>query len=151
MKSLDIQIRSETKRYHVSLSRLRNVAKEILKSLGWKEAILSVLLVDDKKIKALNHRYLDHDRPTDVIAFSQLAGPGPQMRRPFLGDIVISLETAQQQAKLYDNSFFYELCFYLCHGILHLMGYRDKSADEAKGMEIKQRRILNQIGLKKKN
>ena len=88
-----------------------------------------------------------HDRATDVISFSQLEGKplGPKEGIPFLGDIVISLETTARQAAEYGNSFDYELHFYICHGILHLMGWDDKSKREAARMFSKQTQVLKKI------
>lgn len=131
-----LEVRSESK-IRISLTGLKKTTKKILRALGQKKAGLSVLLVDDPKMRTLNRRYLGANRTTDVIAFEGCDS--------FLGDIVISLPTAKRQAKRYDHSFTYELYFYLCHGILHLMGYRDKTAREAKKMERKQERILSVI------
>ena len=104
-----------------------------------------------------NYRYLNHRRATDVIAFPQQSKAGMARAkkgtfadpegRPFLGDLMISLETARKQAKTYGNSFFYEVCFYLCHGILHLMGEIDKTKRDAEKMAETQKRILEKIGI----
>ena len=147
--SYDIQIELRARKPRVSAARLKKNVRAILKSLGWKKAALSLLLVGDREIRKLNKRYLHHDRPTDVIAFSQLEGRplAFQSKQPFLGDLVISLETAARQAEEFGNSFDYELHFYICHGILHLMGYDDHRKKDAAKMENKQKRILREIGL----
>ena len=148
----DIQIQVAARRPRVSTAKLTKNIRAILKSLGWKSAALSLLLTGDREIQRLNTRYLAHDRPTDVIAFSQLEGRslGRKSRQPFLGDIVISLETTARQAAEFGNSFDYELHFYICHGILHLMGYDDHTAQDAMKMENRQTRILNKIGISHK-
>ncbi|MGH7890396.1 MAG: rRNA maturation RNase YbeY [Thermodesulfobacteriota bacterium] len=143
--ALDIQVRNDEKNIRVSLSFLRSKARRMLKILGWKKAGLSVLLVNDRKIRQLNRRYMNHDRATDVLAFGQLKPSYRKGEIPFLGDIVISLPTTRRQARQFGNSFLYELCFYLCHGILHLMGYRDKSRKEAQRMERIQKEILKKV------
>ena len=159
-----IEIRNEAPRDRVSVRGLKDTVRKILKALGFKKAAISVLLVGDRKIRVLNRRWLGHDRPTDVIAFGhQEPGaknqeprkslsrfPVPGSRFPFLGDLVISLDTTRRQAAQYGNSFSYELAFYLCHGILHLMGYDDKSVREAARMDRKQRQVLETIGIKEK-
>ena len=134
-----IEIQNTAGRRKVPQKKLKRIAAQILKSLGWKQAGLSVLLVSDRKIRVYNKRYLRHDRPTDVIAFGYGNGQG---------DLIISLDTTARQAVEYGNSFFYELCFYLCHGILHLMGYDDHTAKEARRMEKKQAAILKKIGVR---
>ena len=145
----DIQIKRETPKPRVSVSRLKKNTRAILKALGWKGAAVSVLLAGDRKIQKLNRKYLNHDRPTDVIAFSQLEGKRLRFKDdiPFLGDIVISLETTARQAVQFGNSFDYELHFYLCHGILHLMGWDDSTLKAAAKMDRKQRMILEKTGL----
>lgn len=145
---LDVEIRNENKTSEVSLSGLKFKIRQMLKALGWKKAGLSVLLTGDRKIRRLNRQYLNHDWATDVLAFGQPKSSFSSGRIPFLGDIVISLETTKKQAHRFGNAFLYELCFYLCHGILHLMGYRDKTKMEAQKMEKIQKRILRQIRIK---
>ena len=93
------------------------------------EAILSVTLVDNKFIHQLNKKYRSVDRPTDVISFAfldgdeerdtKLHGNGPVP----LGDIYISVEKANEQAKEYSHPLERELSFLFVHGLLHLLGY----------------------------
>ena len=93
------------------------------------EAILSVTLVDNKFIHQLNKEYRSVDRPTDVISFAfldgdeerdiKLHGNGPVP----LGDIYISVEKANEQAKEYGHPLERELSFLFVHGLLHLLGY----------------------------
>ncbi len=141
MSALEIEIRNESS-LRVPIRRLKNVARKILKSLKLKNAGLGVLLVSDQAIRRLNRRFLKHDQATDVIAF--------EGEPPFLGDIVISLETTRRQAKEYGNPFFYELSFYLCHGILHLMGQDDGTAEKRQKMLKRQEKILSVIWPSKK-
>jgi len=155
----EIYIQNQVKGARPPVRSLKEAARRMLKLLGWKRAVLSVLLVDDRKIRTLHRRYLGHDRPTDVMAFSQLEASGPKGRRPggapypkngppVLGDIVISLPTTRRQALFYGNSFSYELHFYLCHGILHLMGYDDKTKKQAQEMEKMQTEILEKLRIR---
>ncbi len=145
----DIQM---TNRTSVPLNEtfIRKIVCAILAALAFERAALSVLFVSDRRIRSLNRRYLNHDRPTDVMAFSQLEGR--LCRRhdesvPFLGDIVISTETAARQAREYGNGFLYELSLYLCHGILHLLGWDDSTPAAGARMGRKQQRILKTIGI----
>ncbi len=150
MSPFDLRITNEVKAIPVPLGFLKTKIKAMLLKLGWKKAGLSLLLVSDSRIRKLNRHYLRHDRPTDVIAFSQLEGGKLKIGKgaPWIGDIVISLPTTKRQAREFGNSFKYELCFYICHGILHIMGYRDKSKKEAAQMAGIQKKILKQIGVK---
>ena len=104
------------------------------------EAEVSLLLVDDKQIRALNGRYRKIDSATDVLSF-------PQEEERVLGDIVISLETAQRQAKAYGHSYEREIGFLIAHSMLHLMGYDHVTAAEEEAMCRKQERILEKAGL----
>ncbi len=134
------------------MRHLRMTAGKILEELGWKKAALSLWLVGDRQIRRLNQQHLKHDRSADVIAFSQLEGKklkAPAAGAVFLGDIVISLDTTARQAPEYGNPFFYELAFYLCHGILHLMGHSDQTKKQALRMERRQKAVLEKIGFGK--
>ncbi len=157
-KALVIDIKKEVSLSGVSTAFLQKTGQGILKALGWKNALVSLLLVGDRKIQQFNRLYLGENRPTDVLAFSQIAGKRPvtasqvmkkQGRREpvFLGDIMISVPTARRQAREYGNRFRYELCFYFCHGILHLMGYDDHSVRGAAAMDKKQKTLLARLGL----
>lgn len=106
---------------------------------------ISIILVNDKVITELNSKYLNHYRPTDVIAFpsdniSLIKNEKPDMW--FLGDVVVSLETADKQAISYRHSFYKELALLIIHGMLHLLGYSDKLPWERKIMRRREREIL---------
>jgi probable rRNA maturation factor len=151
MVSYPIEIQNTAPRHKVSEAKLKRAAAGILKALGWKKAEISVMLVTDRQIRLINKRHLGHDWTTDVISFSQLEGKplkASPKTIPFLGDLVISLDTTARQAKEYGNDFFYELCFYLCHGILHLMGQDDATRKQAEAMERKQKAVLKKIRIK---
>jgi probable rRNA maturation factor len=110
---------------------VRTVAEKMLRHLGREEHELSVLLTDDAFIQTLNETHRGKDRPTDVLAFAQNEGedmPSP-MDQTLLGDVVISLDTAERQARGRKHSLMDEVSFLLAHGILHLIGY-DHQTDE---------------------
>ena len=134
----------------LTLAEIRKNAAAMLKAVGWQKASLSLLLTSDREIRKINKKHLGHDYATDVITFGQLdeetGGPAPG-GKPFLGDIVISLDTARRQAGQYGNTFKYEFYFYLCHGILHIAGFEDGSAAERGRMHRIQESILREIGI----
>lgn len=114
------------------------------------EAEVSVLLVDNQTIQALNSEYRNIDAPTDVLSFSQFEGA--ELFGDFdvlvLGDIVISIERALEQANDYGHSFDRELAFLLVHGLLHLAGYEHD--DEFTGpMHDKQEAIMQALALER--
>lgn len=88
-----------------------------LRHEGVDSAELSVTLLDDEHIRALNASYLQRDRPTDVIAFS-LGGPGG-----VLGDVYVGVEQAARQAREHDEPLETELLRLAIHGTLHVLGH----------------------------
>ena len=106
---------------------------------------LSVLVVDDSAIQEINREYLERDRPTNVISFSQQEGDVPEVPGSdvLLGDVVISADTAWRDAQDAGIEMFAELVFLLLHGILHLVGYDHErgSSEEAERMELKEQEI----------
>lgn len=92
-------------------------------------------------MRQLNKRYRKQDKSTDVLAFPIQEGPGP--RTDLLGDVVISLPTAQRQAKESNHSLDRELAVLLVHGVLHLCGYdHERGGAEARRMQRRERAIL---------
>lgn len=114
----------------------------ILKELGKEKEALSLLFVNDRGIRKINREFRKIDVPTDVLSFPVVKhSPHPDIQ--LLGDIVISVETAQKQAKSLGHSLEREITFLLIHGILHLLGWdHERSPQEAKKMYKKQREIL---------
>lgn len=141
--SLEITVENCQGRTPVSRKKLaRNVAK-ILGLLGWKRVHLGVQVVTDAGIRKLHRRFLGEDSATDVLAFSQMEGKTfPRKGSPFLGDVVVSVETARRAAPGFGNRWDEELLLYICHGILHLMGYRDSSPAKKARMDEKQEALL---------
>lgn len=103
---------------------------------------ISLLLTTDEEVQTLNRDYRDKDQPTDVLSFAALevdAPPLPPGEPLTLGDIIISIETAQRQAENQKHSLATELQWLASHGLLHLLGW-DHPDDESLA------RMLNQQG-----
>ncbi|MCL1903930.1 MAG: rRNA maturation RNase YbeY [Oscillospiraceae bacterium] len=109
-------------------------------------AEISLMFVSDEEIHGLNRKHRDVDRPTDVLSFP-IGEPNHDEGAVTLGDIVISLPTAQAQAKQYGHSTKRELAFLIVHGLLHLLGYDHINEDDEKIMTLKQKEILELLGL----
>jgi probable rRNA maturation factor len=101
---------------------------------------INVVFTDDRQIRELTLMYLGRDCPTDVIAFNNSS-----CRCGFLADIVVSTETALRQSKIFKTTPIYEVYLYVIHGLLHLLGYDDKTARKRKLMQKKAEFILNSI------
>lgn len=118
-------------------------------------AELSVTFVTNERIQEVNREYRDKDQPTDVISFALeemgegeleiIGGDQPRV----LGDIIISIPRARDQAEEYGHSFMRELGFLSVHGLLHLLGYDHLTDSEEKVMFTKQKEILDDYGLKR--
>ena len=129
---------------------LTGIARITLEHEDVGDCQLSVAVTTDAEIHALNRRYAAEDRPTDVLAFSQEEGesfvaPPDQLRH--LGDVVISLETAERQAAEAGHDLDAEMAHLLAHGVLHLLGYDHAAPHEERQMRERERAVLAKAGI----
>lgn len=116
------------------------------------DAQVSVTLVDNEAIRAINREHRDIDRATDVLSFplgdEDSFDTDPETGAILLGDIVISLERAAEQAKEYGHSFYREVAFLITHSLFHLLGYDHVDSEEdEKLMFGKQDKVLEALGI----
>ncbi|MDE7192838.1 MAG: rRNA maturation RNase YbeY [Oscillospiraceae bacterium] len=116
------------------------------------DAEVSVTFVDNERIRELNAEFREIDRETDVLSFPIGDEEGfevdPDNDAIILGDIVISLEKAREQAEEYSHSFKRELAFLITHSLFHLMGYDHvNGGEEERIMFSKQERVLERLGI----
>lgn len=108
---------------------------------------LGLRLTNDTEIQALNAQYRHQNKPTDVLAFAALEVDYPQVAEMlaseslYLGDIVISIDTAKKQAQQQEHPLPTELAWLASHGLLHLLGW-DHPDEESLGKMLKQQVIL---------
>lgn len=108
-----------------------------------KDSEVSVTLVDNEAIHALNLEARGVDRPTDVLSFPMFDDDFDDGEAAILGDIVLSLEKAREQAEQYGHSIEREIAFLTVHSVLHLLGYdHELSEEDEKEMFFKQDEIL---------
>jgi probable rRNA maturation factor len=114
---------------------------------------VSVTFVTNERIHEINREYRDKDAPTDVISFAmeelgegEIQLIGEELPR-VLGDIIISIPKADEQAREYGHSFIRELGFLSVHGFLHLLGYDHMEKEEEEKMFSRQKEILDAYGL----
>ena len=117
-------------------------------------AQLSVTFTDNDGIQELNRRFRNIDAPTDVLSFPLFDFEGEEDEPPIdeienmLGDIVLNLERARQQAEEFGHSFEREVAFLTVHSMLHLLGYDHETTEQDElDMREKQRRIMDRMGL----
>lgn len=109
---------------------------------------MSIVFVDNTKIQEINHVYRGKDQATDVISFALNDDESPfEWEKKELGDIYISIEKAEEQAKEYGHSFERELVYLAVHGLLHLLGFDHLEEDEKKEMRQAEEEIMDYIGL----
>lgn len=115
--------------------------------MGSPDGELSILLLDDPQMAVLNKDYLQRKGPTNVIAFPMREGAFAEITPDLLGDVVISLETAEKEGLAAGMSMEDRLGELMVHGILHLFGYDHETTEiEAQRMEAKSLELLEQIG-----
>ncbi len=104
---------------------------------------LSILFTDDIHIAQLNRQYLGRDGPTNVLAFPMSGGSPPHIESGMLGDVVISVDTAIRESKKLKKTLDEIIYRLLIHGILHLLGYSDKTEDQKVAMRKKEDSCLS--------
>ena len=135
----------------------KNIEDEIIRAAevvgkiyGVENSELSITLTDDENIHALNKKYRNIDKPTDVLSFAFRESDEPQIldsELEILGDIIISVERAKIQAEDFGHSFLREIIFLEVHGLLHLLGYDHIEEQDRIEMETEQRFIMDKLGI----
>lgn len=116
-------------RYPVDRKMLRRAVEKLLTNYGIDNVQVDVSVVGVRKITELNESQLKHSGPTDVLSFPQHEKgqfndlPLPEGVLPHLGDVVISFPEAVRTAKRFGKMVDEQICFYLQHGLMHLLGY----------------------------
>lgn len=116
---------------------------------------MSLSFVDKNEIQEINRDYRGKDVPTDVISFAlndetdEIEILGLEEEINTLGDVIICVEIAKEQAQEYNHSFDREIGFLAVHGFLHLLGYDHMEEADEKIMFSKQEEILEQFGLRR--
>ncbi|MCU0427868.1 MAG: rRNA maturation RNase YbeY [Candidatus Kapabacteria bacterium] len=128
----EIHIFNDTERKPIPKAKMQRVVENVLRGEKWRgkpiqSASVSIVLVNDAKIHAMNKEFLQHDYPTDIITF-------PLEEETIDGELYISLDTATRQAEEHGVSLTNELMRLAAHGTLHLVGYDDASTEERKEM-----------------
>ena len=111
-----------------------------------KSSEVSITITGSEEILSLNKEYRNIDEPTDVLSFPLSDVPEWTNERPIaLGDVVISIDAAHDQANSYGHSLERELAFLMVHGLLHLGGYDHMNREDENKMRQAQRDILGDL------
>ncbi|MCS6908499.1 MAG: rRNA maturation RNase YbeY [Anaerolineales bacterium] len=111
------------------------------------EGDLTLVLSSDDRIRSLNRQFRGFDAPTDVLSFP-FGEINPQSGRKYLGDVVISLDRAREQAAAAGHSLSAELALLAVHGVLHLCGYDHEIPADKEQMWAVQEAILASLGIR---
>jgi probable rRNA maturation factor len=132
---------------HLGLDRLdvKEVARRaraVFRALDLGSSELSIVLTNDQQIHALNRDYRDKDKPTDVLAFAMREGELGHVGSEILGDVVVSVETAQRQAEKAGHDLLTEVTMLLTHGLLHLLGWDHDTKAKDRAMRAETARLM---------
>jgi probable rRNA maturation factor len=149
---MKIQIENRQTGINIERRKIRGTVFKILKILNCVDKEISISFTDDENIKKLNQQYLGRNKPTNVLSFSLQEGEYGNINPQILGDVVISVETAQKDAVQGKLTFEQEIYFLVIHGILHLLGYNheNSTAEETKKMKQREKEIFNKINCSNK-
>jgi probable rRNA maturation factor len=127
------------------ISKIKKDTQKILNILNLQNSELSILFVDDQKIRVLNKMYRKIDAVTDVLSFSQNEGILNGLNVNILGDVVISYPQATRQAPDSENTVYEEIIVLIIHSILHLIGYDHMTEKEDLIMRKKETDIFMEL------
>ncbi|WP_082326582.1 rRNA maturation RNase YbeY, partial [Sunxiuqinia dokdonensis] len=116
----------EIEEFQLDLPKSKKWIKNTIKKEGREPGEITFIFCSDDYLLEINKQYLDHDYYTDIITFDYVEG------KEISGDIFISVDRVKENAATFGVDFQNELNRVLVHGVLHLLGYKDKSADEKK-------------------
>lgn len=144
----EVEIINEVSCDFEELSELDAYIDFVLKKEQLEHVMFNVIFVDNDYIHKINLEYRGIDRPTDVITFAledEKMMPSGDIR--VLGDIYISVDKVEEQAREYGHARKRELFFLVTHGIYHLLGFDHMNEHDAKIMFDKQEQVLNEYGI----
>jgi len=142
-----IEVEIEDEAWTAALPSAAAVAERAATAaLGKVEGDVVVLLTDDAAVRGLNARFLDKDRPTNVLSFPavDMTIPG---QAPHLGDLVLAYGVCAGEANAQGKTLADHLSHLTVHGVLHLLGRDHEAEDVAEAMESEERSILASLGV----
>ena len=135
MSSYQINLEATVDRFIFDEDKVRQIVEKILSMEKINEALVNVILVDDKYITKLNKKYMNKDNTTDVISFVLEKN---RAKKNLEGEVYANLEQIKRQAYQYKTKVMEEFFRIVIHGVLHLVGYDDQSVTNKKSMTEKE-------------
>jgi metalloprotein, YbeY family len=155
---IDIISSNEQEKYEISEELMKKIESVIKECENEEEVFfdneISITFTDNENIRQINNDYRQKDVETDVLSFpiyekyelDEEKNIESDFIRP-LGDIVISMEKADEQSKDFGHSFEREVCYLVCHSMFHLMGYDHIQEDEKKIMREKEEKVMDKLNI----
>ena len=143
--SFKVFVREEQRKLPIPQKQLQKIAQFTFHATGNEESDISLVVCDDKLITKLNETYMKRSGPTDVLAFSMMEGESLTAPGKMLGDVVISLDTAAQQAGELGETLEEEFLLLFVHGLLHLLGFDHRNRREEKAMQEYTNKIVMEV------
>lgn len=145
---------NENKEYETIISKVLEKCFEVEK-LPYEQLWVSIILTTPQNIQSLNKEHRGIDKPTDVLSFPmfekeeilKFIGTETLEYDDILGDMVISIEQVENQAKEYNHSFERELSYMVVHSFYHLLGYDHMCESDKTQMRKKEEYVLNELGI----
>ena len=144
---MGVLLQNDHPQINIDSDDINKKIETVMNNLDCLNQEVSILLTADADIRELNQQFRSIDQATDVLSFPQNAEEDPPIPGELiLGDIAVSLDTAQVQAKEHGLTFEEEIILLLIHGILHLLGYdHEISEQEEEKMRSKTRELFNLV------
>ena len=142
MSPFRVSINNQQDVVEIDQQRVVAAIRRVLAYHGVTTAEVSVAVVNDARIHALNRVFLNHDYPTDVLSFVYQAS-----ENTVDGELVVSAETALRAGAEYGMAAQDELLLYIVHGTLHLVGCDDQTDEARRVMRARERDIMQQLGI----
>lgn len=144
----------ESQRDPLAVLLEQGISAAIVQAKGPEDAQVCLTLTNDARIRELNRTYREVDRPTDVLSFAlqEQVEEEPDIfgfEDSVLGDIIISVERAREQALEYGHSFQREIVYLAVHGTLHLLGFNHETEAEKKAMRQKEEAVMTVLELRR--
>ncbi len=157
--AIKIIIQNRQRKYPIDKRQIHDWVSKILQILDENTGEVGVTFVNNRVIQELNRQYRGKDTPTDVLSFPMLENPKEHEKTfrieeetptRLLGDVIISLEKAHEEAPLFYKGFSEQVLFLIIHGLLHLLGYdHEQSRNEAARMRRQEERLFNRIWVRR--
>ena len=148
IEEIDLDNRSDKPISEETVSWTKSAIRATLKNEGFTEGYqVSVSYVDAQEIRSLNAQYRQKDAVTDVLSFpmEEIDARGVSI----LGDIVLCIDRAEEQAEEFGHALQREIAYLTVHSVLHLLGYDHENAEEKNAMRALEKKIMNDLRIYK--